>query len=118
MIALVPRARAAARRALQLDPDLGEAHAVLADFLGSDSPEAIAERFRAGDLGSRTGEGQLSRASALEASGRWAEAAEAMRRAHDLDPSWSDPWRSLLDAKATMGDSAGRRRRHQARICR
>jgi TolB-like protein/DNA-binding winged helix-turn-helix (wHTH) protein len=104
MIAIVPQARDAARRALQLNPDVAEAHAVLGELLGSDSPEAINERLRAGELASRTGEGQLWRAAGLQASGRWKEATVAMHRAHDLDPSWSDPWRFLLDQQALLGD--------------
>lgn len=104
MIAIVPQARDDARRALQLDPNVGEAHAVLSELLGSDSPEAIAEMARAGELAARTGEGQLWRARALQASAHWEEATSAIRRAHDLDPSWSDPWRFLLDQKALLGD--------------
>jgi TolB-like protein/DNA-binding winged helix-turn-helix (wHTH) protein len=107
MIAVVPLARDAARRSLQLDRNLGEAHAVFSDFLGSDSPQAIAERMRAGTLAARTGEGQLWRAAALEASGRWEEALVAMHQAHNLDQSWSQPWRALLDATALMGDRPG-----------
>jgi TolB-like protein/DNA-binding winged helix-turn-helix (wHTH) protein len=107
MVALVPQARDAARRALQLDPNDSKAHEIMAELLGSDSPTAIAERWRAGELASRTAEGQFSRAGALEASGRWAEATAAMRRAHELDPSWSRPWRALLDVTAVMADRAG-----------
>ena len=107
MIALVPRARDAARRSLELDPGDGNAHEIMAQLLGSDSPEAIAERWRAGQLAARTSEGQLWRGGALEASGRWAEAAASQRRAHELDPSSSGPWRIILDHSAVMGDRAG-----------
>ena len=107
MIAILPQARAAARRALQLDPNVGQAHAILAELLGSDSPEAIMERLRAGELAARTGEGQLWRAGALQASGRWAEASVAMRRAHELDPLSSAPWRIIVDHSAQMGDRPG-----------
>ena len=107
MISVVPQARAAARRALQLDPNDSDAHEILATLLGTDSPEAIAMRWRAGKLAARTGEGQLAMAGALEASGRWGEAYAAMRRAHELDPSWSQPWRVMLDSRALMGDRAG-----------
>ena len=104
MIASVPRAQEAARRALQLDPNDGGAHAIMAQLLGSDSPGAIAERRRAGELSPRTAEGQLWRAGALEASGRWGEATASMRQAHELDPLWSGPWRVLLDLGALLGD--------------
>ena len=107
MIAIVPQARAAARRALQLDPNDPHAHAVMAELLGSDTPEAVAERLRVGELAPRTGEGQLARAGALEASARWQEAYEAMRRAHEMDPSWSVPWRVILDSRSLMADRTG-----------
>jgi TolB-like protein/DNA-binding winged helix-turn-helix (wHTH) protein/tetratricopeptide (TPR) repeat protein len=104
MIEIVPQARDAASQALKLDPSDGGAHAIMGELLGSDSPDAIAERSRAGDLADRTAEGQIWTAGALEASGRWEEAGTHMRRAHDLDPSWSGAWRVLLDHAAVLGD--------------
>jgi TolB-like protein/DNA-binding winged helix-turn-helix (wHTH) protein/tetratricopeptide (TPR) repeat protein len=107
LIALIPQARSAARHALRLDPNDAEAHEILSTLLGTDSPEAIQVRWRAGKLRARTGEGQLALAGAFEASGRWEEAYAAMQRAHELDPSWSLPWRTMLDLKAVMGDRSG-----------
>jgi TolB-like protein/DNA-binding winged helix-turn-helix (wHTH) protein/tetratricopeptide (TPR) repeat protein len=110
MIAIVPQARDAARRALQLDPNDSGAHAILAELLGLDTPEAIAERRRAGELAARTDEGQMWLTNAFAASGRWGEQSAAIRRARDLDPVASGPWRSSIDERAIMGDRTGAER--------
>jgi TolB-like protein/Flp pilus assembly protein TadD len=107
MIAVMPQASNAARRALQLDPGLAEAHAVYADLVGNDSPEGIAHMWRAGLLSPRSGEGMSRRAMALHASGRFPQAYAAFRRAHELDPLWSTPTRSIGDNEALTGDRAG-----------
>ena len=104
LIAVVPQARAAAFRALKLDPNLSQAHEVFASLIDQDSPEGILHRRRAGDLDPRSGEGLISRGGALEASGEWASAQVAYRRAHDLDPLWSIPMRTLLDTNAILGN--------------
>jgi TolB-like protein/DNA-binding winged helix-turn-helix (wHTH) protein/Flp pilus assembly protein TadD len=107
MIAVMPQARDAATRALRLDPDLAQAHAVYADLVGLDSPEGIAHLQRAAELEPRSGEGMMWRAMALHASGRFAEAYAAFGRAHDLDPLWPIPMRTIGDNKALSGDRPG-----------
>jgi TolB-like protein/DNA-binding winged helix-turn-helix (wHTH) protein len=107
MIAVMPEASNAARRAMQLDPNLAEAHAVYADLVGNDSPEGIAQMWRAGLLSPSSGEGMMRRGMALHASGRFPQAYAAFRRAHELDPLWSMPTRSIGDNQAWVGDRPG-----------
>ncbi len=104
LIAVLPRARDAVNQSLKLDPKDPEAHAILARLLGSDGPEAIAHERRAAALEPTTGEGLMRLGFAHQASGEWAQATEAFRRAHELDPAWSTPVRVMLDHAALMGD--------------
>jgi TolB-like protein/DNA-binding winged helix-turn-helix (wHTH) protein/cytochrome c-type biogenesis protein CcmH/NrfG len=106
LIAIIPEARASARQALKLDPNLPQAHGVFASLIEQDSLEGIAHRRRAGELDPRSAEGLLAGGQAREASGEWAEALVAYRRAHDLDPLWSLPLRTMLDFNANLGDRA------------
>jgi TolB-like protein/cytochrome c-type biogenesis protein CcmH/NrfG len=106
LIAVWPRAYNAARRALQLDPNLAEAHGALAGLLGSDSPEAVAHLRRAAELDPRSGEGLLWRGAAHQVAGEYADAVAAYRQAHDLDPLWPFPLRVLIDVYSMMGDRA------------
>jgi TolB-like protein/DNA-binding winged helix-turn-helix (wHTH) protein len=104
MIAVLPQARAAAQRALQLDANLAEAHGVFAGLVGNDSPEGIAHLRRAAELAPRTGEGMFSSGKAFSASGQFPESLAAFHRAHDLDPSWSIPVRAMIDATSLRGN--------------
>lgn len=104
MIAVLPRAQSAARRALQLDPELADAHGVLADVLGRDTPEGLARLRRAAELDPRSSEGQIWLGQAHQISGEYAEALAAYSRAHDLDPLLPGPVRILVDVNAEMGD--------------
>lgn len=104
LIAVVPQARAAARRALQLDPKLAQAHGVFAVLIDADSRQGIAHRRRAGELDPRSAEAHIWRGGAHEASGEWAEGLAAYRRAHELDPLWPIPVRAMLDLNAVMGN--------------
>jgi TolB-like protein/DNA-binding winged helix-turn-helix (wHTH) protein/Flp pilus assembly protein TadD len=104
LIAVLPRAHRAARRALQLDPNLAEAHGVLAMLLGNDSPEAVAHLRRAAELDPRSGEGLIRLGAAHYISGEYAEGMAAYRRARDLDPLWPVPVRILVDVTSEMGD--------------
>jgi len=107
MIAILPEARNDAIRALQLDPNLAEAHGVYAALVGLDSPEGIAHLSRAASLDPRTGEGLLWRGAALGASARWAEGSDAFNRAYEADPLWSITTRVISDNRALMGDRPG-----------
>ena len=84
-----PRARAAALRALELKPDLGEAHAVLAyTTLHHDREWEASERefLRAIELNPNHAVARLWYANVLLAFGRFEEALEQGRRALELDP--------------------------------
>ena len=107
MVAVLPEARSAARRSLQLDPNLAEAHGIYAELVGMDSSEGIAHQWRAAALEPRSGQGLLWRSWALEASARWAEASVAMDRAYKADPLWSRTTRVMVDHTAIMGDRRG-----------
>jgi len=104
LVAVLPQARNAVARSLRLDPNDPEAHAILARLLGTDGPEAIAHLRRAAALDPSSGEGLLRLGLAHQASGEWAKATEAFRRAHQLDPVWSNPVRVMLDHVALLGD--------------
>jgi serine/threonine-protein kinase len=87
-----PRERAAAERALQLNPSLGAAHAVLGNLLATDDrdwPRAEAEFRKAiadGAQGARSPYGTL-----LAIHGRFREAEEQFRIAQDFDPLNPNP---------------------------
>lgn len=84
-----PRARASAVRALELDPELGEAQGALGTVLyGWDWKWTDAERAfaRALELNPSYAEAQKERALLFAFTGREEEAREAMRHARELDP--------------------------------
>ena len=83
------RARAAVTRALELDPGLAEAHAMLGflKFVGDyDWKGAEAEFRRAIELNPNSGDAYDTYGLMLSALGRFDEALAAQRRAHELDP--------------------------------
>jgi TolB-like protein/Flp pilus assembly protein TadD len=89
-IEVLPQAEEAARKALQLDDQLGEAHAMLGLFLAVyhwDWPAAEAEFRRAVELSPGSGTVHLSYGLCLNMAGRHADAVAAIRRARELDPS-------------------------------
>lgn len=104
LIAVLPKAQSAARRALQLDPRLAEAHGILAELVGRDTPEGLAHLKRAAELDPHSGQGQIWAGQAHEISGEYGEGLAAYRRAHDLDPLWPVPVRILVDVAAGRGD--------------
>ncbi len=95
-----PKAEAAARRALEIDDTLGEAHALLGwskfrfdwDWSGAD-----AEFRRAIELNPGTASFHQNYSVYLALMGRWAEASAEIQRAQGLDPL------SVFN-QATMGD--------------
>ena len=85
----MPKAEAAARKALELDEGLAEAHAVLGIILYRyhfDWSAAETELRRAVDLSPNYAEGHRMFAAFLVAAGRSEEALAEARRARELDP--------------------------------
>ena len=107
LIAIIPQARGAVRRALQLDPNLAQAYDVSAQLVGLDSPEGISHMQRAAELAPGGAEGAISRAVVLNVSGKFVEAYAARRRAREFDPLAPGPWQLIAENAATMGDRAG-----------
>lgn len=102
LIDAIPRAQAAARRALRLDPTLAQAHGVLGQLLPMHE-SAILMR-RAAELDPRSGEGLgwLSEANYL--AGDYAGWLDAYRRAHEIDPLWPVALRGVIDVSSVMVD--------------
>jgi DNA-binding winged helix-turn-helix (wHTH) protein/Tfp pilus assembly protein PilF len=85
------QARAAALKAISLNPDLGEAHATLGflDFRHDWNPAASEVEFRrAIELDPNQAMHRIMYALLLCNTGRSAEAFEQIARAHDADPFW------------------------------
>ncbi len=84
----VPKARAAALRALELDPNLGEAHTALAMVLLSDRDYAAAEKEhrRALELNPAYATGHQWYGNFLVSMGKMDEAIRELRKAVELDP--------------------------------
>lgn len=104
MIAVLPRARVAASRALRLDPNLAHAHAIMARLVGENTSEGIAHLRRAVALDGRSGESLMWLGTADNVSGKFTEGLAAYRRAHEVDPLWPVPVRALVDLNSMMGD--------------
>jgi tetratricopeptide (TPR) repeat protein len=83
-----PRVVAAAKKALELDPELVEAHVLLAETLASDWrwPESEAEYKRAIELSPSDAGAHISFAHWFLCQGRTQEALSWARRAQELDP--------------------------------
>lgn len=103
IVAVLPRARAEARRALQIDPGLAQAHGVLATLLGTDTLEGMAHLRRAAGLDKESGEGIMWLAEAHHTAGRYEKALAAYHRARKVDPTWQVPLRAITDISAAMG---------------
>jgi TolB-like protein/DNA-binding winged helix-turn-helix (wHTH) protein/tetratricopeptide (TPR) repeat protein len=88
MIAALPRAKGYAGRALQLAPDLADAHRVLALLLPYGSPEALSHFRRAVELDPNSAEALLGLGSGLGAAGQFDAEMSAYRRARALDSAW------------------------------
>ena len=107
LVAAWPEAYDSARHALQLDPNLADAHGVIGELLGNESPQAIAHLRRAAALDPRSGQGLMWLATAEIGSGEFAKSIVTVRRAHEADPLWPNPLRGLVDDLAANGDRAG-----------
>jgi len=97
----MPKAKAAALKALQIDPNLAEAHASLAEILHDydwDYAGALREIDRAIELNANYETAHQWRAEFLSAQGRHEEAIAEAKRALELDPLSSIINRILGDA--------------------
>jgi len=97
----MPKAKAAALKALQIDPNLAEAHASLAEILHDydwDYAGALREIDRAIELNPNYATAHQWRAEFLSAQGRHEEAIAEAKRALELDPLSSIINRILGDA--------------------
>lgn len=86
---LIPKAKAAALRALEIDDQLAEAHAALAGILKTyewDWQASEREFQRSLDLNPHYTPGRRGYAAFLAATGRSTEGMREIRRAHELDP--------------------------------
>lgn len=86
---VMPRAKEAALRALELDPNLGSAHVLLADvsvFFDWDWPAGEAEYRQALEINPNLPGAQLGYASYLATLGRFDEAISRVQQAYLLDP--------------------------------
>lgn len=86
---VMPKAKAAGEKAVQLDDDLPQAHSVLASavFFGDwDGSHALQEVTRATELDPRYAEAFHLHALILTAMGRYQEALEVQRQATAIDP--------------------------------
>lgn len=84
-----PKAKVAARRALELNPDLAQAHnslAYTALYYDWDFDTAEKEFRRAIELKPNYAVAHQWYGNLLTATGRWDEALQSFRRAHELDP--------------------------------
>jgi serine/threonine protein kinase/tetratricopeptide (TPR) repeat protein len=84
----MPKAEAAARRALSADPDLAEAHSALADIAKDQWNWATAEREyrRAIDLNKNLTDAHMGYAILLSVMGRYGAALEEVQKMRGLDP--------------------------------
>jgi serine/threonine-protein kinase len=96
----MPKARAAARRALELDPDLAEAHAIMGLLLAQHDwqfEKAVTELTRAIALNPSSAEARFYLGYVLNQQGRYAESRRHFLRAVELDPlnsyyRWNATW--------------------------
>jgi DNA-binding winged helix-turn-helix (wHTH) protein/TolB-like protein/Tfp pilus assembly protein PilF len=93
------RAKENAYRALQLDPDLAQAHIALAAqaiFHDRDWPAADAELRRVQELDPNSVDVQTLRGYWMHANASAADALPHLQRARDLDPTWHIPQNDML----------------------
>jgi TolB-like protein/Flp pilus assembly protein TadD len=105
----IPQARAAAERALELDPDLAEAHAALAGVLTQELRFEEAERalLRALQLNPGSAEAHSTYSWVLLFLGRDSESVRMARRAVELDPLSIDRRIDLSASLLFTGDYDG-----------
>ena len=107
LIAATPEAQASGRHALELAPDLAEAHRNYAVTLGYGSPEAQAHLRRAAALDPNNAESMIGLGVAHAAAGEFDQELAAFRRALELDPLWFRTTGTVGIALADRGDRTG-----------
>ncbi|MEO8455960.1 MAG: winged helix-turn-helix domain-containing protein [Sphingomicrobium sp.] len=105
-IAALLKAQRYARHALQLAPDLADAHRVLGLVLIEGSPEAQAHIRRAAQLDPNSAENMLALGDAFGNEGKFDQQLAAYRRAEELDPLWFRPIGAQGIALAERGNRA------------
>ena len=95
-----------ARHALQLAPDLAEAHETLGEALPYGTPASVAHLRRAAELNANSAEILVSLGAAHSAVGAFDKELAAYRRSHELDPLWFRTVGSTSMATAEMGQRA------------
>jgi serine/threonine-protein kinase len=108
----LPKAKAAAERALALDPDLGEAHAALGIttlVLDHDWARAEASLLRGTQLDPGAPRTWEQYGYLLARAGKVAEARKALDRAVELDPQSTEPLVSRVTARIFARDFRGGR---------
>jgi len=88
LIKALPEAQEYARHALQLAPDLADAHRTLATVLIDGSPAAQAEFRRAAALNPNSAENMIALGHVFANEGKFDSELAAYRRAAQLDPLW------------------------------
>jgi len=103
LVAMLPQARGYARHALQLAPDLAEAHGTLGMLLGYASPQSQAHLRRAAELDPKSAENLIWLGISHKAAGEFEAELAAYRRAFALDPFWTRTARDTAVTLAEMG---------------
>ena len=101
--AAIPQAQGYARHAIELAPNLAEAHRTLGMLLGYGSPEAQTQLRRAAALEPNNAENMIGLGLAHGAAGEFDLELTAYRRAHELDPLWFRTVGTVARAVSEMG---------------
>lgn len=104
--ASVAEAQRYARRALDLAPNLAEAHRSLGALHGFGTPDAVTHLRRAAQLAPNNPDNMIGLGATLGATGHFDKEVAAYRRASDLDPLWFRPLGAHVIALAELGDRA------------
>ena len=104
--AAIPQAQGYARRAIDLAPELAEAHRTLGMLLGYGSSEAQTQIRRAAALEPNNAENMIGLGLAHGAAGEFDQELAAYRRAHELDPLWFRTVGAVAMAVSEMGNRA------------
>jgi TolB-like protein len=102
----IPKAEQAARRALEIDPELAEAHLAAAELsqLKLDWTTAEKEIRKALELNPRVAGGHTSYAWKLASMGRFEESLSEARKALELDPLSPDAYGAMMMVYYSIGE--------------